>query len=85
LSWGSEKWVIGAVKLVYQCGIVPENISQGIAAALLFEGEEDKEAKKLTQMRKKEGIDAILRKVCQIDPEGRLASLIKKSLKELSK
>jgi len=35
-------------------------------------------------MRKKEGIDAILRKVCQIDPEGRLASLIKKSLKESS-
>lgn len=82
---GPQERLIGAAKLVYQYEIVPENISQGIAAALLFEGEENKEAKKLTQMRKKEGIDAILRKVCQIDPEGRLASLIKKSLKELSK
>lgn len=82
---GPQERLIGAAKLVYQYGIVPENISQGIAAALLFKGEKDKEAKKLTQMRKKEGIDAILRKICQIDPEDRLASLIKKNLKELSK
>jgi len=81
---GPRERLIGAAKLAYQYGIVPENISRGTAAALLFEEEGDKEAEKLTQMRKKEGIDVTLRKVCQMDPKEKLASLIKKNLKELS-
>jgi len=80
---GPQERLIGAAKLAYQYGITPENISRGIAAALLFEAEEDKEAKKLTQMRKKEGIDTVLRKICQIDLKDRLSVLIKKNLKEL--
>jgi len=81
---GPQERLVGAAKLAYQYGIIPENVSRGIAAALLFDAEEeDKEAKKLTQMRRKEGIDTILRKICQVDLRDRLTVLIKKNLKEL--
>ncbi len=80
---GSGERLVGAARLTSQYGITPRNISRGIAAALLFEEEADKEAQKLTQMRKEEGVDAILKKVCQIDPDEKLATLIKKNLKDL--
>jgi len=80
---GPQERLTGAARLAYQYGVIPENISRGIAAALLFDREEDKEAKKLTKMRREEGIDTVLRRVCQINPEENLAILIKKNLKEL--
>ncbi len=75
---GPNERLIGAAKLSLQYGIIPENICQGIAAALLFDREKDEEARKLSQMRRKEGIDAILRKICRIDPEEPLGRLIKR-------
>jgi len=81
---GSPERLVGAAKLVCQYGIVPGNVSHGIAAALLFDEQADKEARELTQIRKEQGIDAILREICQIDPKGSLATLIKKNLKELT-
>jgi len=74
---GPNERLIGSAKLALQYGIIPENICQGIAAALLFDRKEDEEARKLSQMRKKEGVDAVLKKVCQIDPEELLGRLIK--------
>jgi len=77
---GPQERLIGAAKLAYRYGITPENIARGIAAALLFDVEEDEEARRLSQMRRKEGVDAILKKICQIDPEGPLGKLIKRNL-----
>ncbi|MEA3485196.1 MAG: mannitol-1-phosphate 5-dehydrogenase [Candidatus Aerophobetes bacterium] len=76
---GPDERLIGSAKLALQYGIIPENISKGIASALFFDREDDEEAKRLTRMRKKEGINAVLKKVCRIDPEGTLGRLIKKA------
>jgi len=72
--------LIGAANLVYEYGTVPENIAKGIVSALLFNEKEDEEAKKLTILREKRGLNYILRNICQIDPQGKLAQLIKKNL-----
>ncbi|NQS90345.1 mannitol-1-phosphate 5-dehydrogenase [Patescibacteria group bacterium] len=72
--------LIGAANLVYEYGTVPENIAKGIVSALLFNEKEDEEAKKLTILREKKGLNYILRNICQIDPQGKLAQLIKKNL-----
>ncbi len=77
---GPRERLIGSAKLAYQYGITPENISLGIAATIFFDGKEDEEAKKLMRMRKEEGIDTVLQKICQINPQGKLARLIKKKL-----
>ena len=72
--------LIGAAELSYKYGTVPENIAKGIASALLFDEKEDEEAKKLTSLREEKGIDYILRNICRINPQGKLAQLIKKNL-----
>jgi len=72
--------LIGSAKLSYQYGIIPENISKGIAAAIFFDREEDEEAKRLTRMREEEGIDIVLQKICQINPQEKLALLIKEKI-----
>jgi mannitol-1-phosphate 5-dehydrogenase len=76
---GPDERLIGSAKLALQYGTIPENISKGIAAALLFDRKDDEEARKLSQMRKKEGINAVLEKICRIDPEEPLGRLIKKA------
>lgn len=77
---GPRERLIGSAKLAYQYGITPENISLGIAAAIFFDGKDDEEAKKLSCMRKKEGIDVVLQKICQINPDEKLALLIKEKI-----
>jgi len=81
---GPRERLIGSAKLAYQYGITPENISLGIAAAIFFDRKVDEEAKKLSCMRKKEGIDVVLQKICQINPQGKLAHLVKEKIKKLS-
>ncbi|GAH56240.1 unnamed protein product, partial [marine sediment metagenome] len=74
--------LIGAANLTLEYRIIPENITRGIAAALFFNQEEDKEAVKLAELREKKGIDEVLKNICQIDPQGKLAQLIKNHIKK---
>lgn len=74
--------LIGAANLTLEYRIIPENITRGIAAALFFNQEEDKEAVKLAELREKKGIDEVLKNICQIDPQGKLAQLIKNHTKK---
>lgn len=74
--------LVGAARLAQSYGITPLNICRGIAAAIFFNYPKDEEAVRLTRMRKKEGIDGVLKNVCQIDPGDELAELIKKHIKE---
>jgi len=76
--------LIGAATLAYEYGTAPENIAKGIASALLFNEKKDEEAKKLISLRERKGLNYILRNICQIDPQGELAQLIKKDYQHLS-
>ena len=71
--------LVGPARLAETYGKVkPENLARGIAATLFFDQEDDQEAAKLSQMRRQEGIEAILKRVCQIDPEELLGQMILK-------
>lgn len=79
---GPNDRLVGAARLTREYGITPVNICRGIAAAIFFDYPEDEEATKLTRIREKEGIEGILKNICQIDPRDELAQLIKKNIKD---
>ena len=71
--------LVGAARLAENYGKVkPENLARGIAAALFFDQKGDEEAAKLSQMRHQEGIEAIVKKICQIDSKEVLGQMILK-------
>ncbi len=77
-----EERLVGAARLTERYKIRPVYISKGIAAAIFFDHERDEEALKLSKIRKKEGVDAVLKNICKIDPKEDLAILIKENIKE---
>ncbi len=82
---GRDDRLVGSARLVYEYGIKPENLCIGIAAAIYYHCDSDEFAVKLEQIRKNEGIDAVLTKVCQIDANGDLGMLIKEKIELIKK
>lgn len=80
---GKDDRLVGSARLVLEYGIVPHNLCIAIAAAMYYVSPGDEFAEKLVQMRETEGIDAILEKVCEQDPNGRLGMLIKEKVELL--
>lgn len=77
---GPEDRLVGSARLVMEYGILPENLATAIAAAIYYQNPEDAFAGELERIRKEEGIDAVLTKVCQIDANGTLGELIKSKI-----
>ena len=63
------------------CGILSRhNLCIAIAAAIYYENEEDEFSRELTRIRKEEGIDAVLEKVCGLEADGTLGMLVKSKI-----
>ena len=77
---GKDDRLVGSARLVMEYGIVPHNLAIAIAAAMYYVSPGDVFAEKLVKMREEEGIDAILEKVCEQDPNGALGTLIKEKI-----
>ncbi len=82
---GKDDRLVGSARLVLEYGFEPQNLCIAIAAAIYYENEQDEFARELTRMRKEEGIDAILKKVCGLKTEGHLGMLIKSKIELLKK
>lgn len=80
---GKDDRLVGSARLVREYGIVPHNLCIAIAAAMYYVSEGDEFARELVRLRKEEGIDVILEKVCQLDPAGELGMLIKEKIELL--
>jgi mannitol-1-phosphate 5-dehydrogenase len=78
-----EERLVGPATLAWEFGIMPHYLSLGIAAALRYDYSQNKASRTLTRMLEEEGLDQVLRKVCQLDPQGPLARLVKEKLAEL--
>lgn len=74
---GKDDRLVGSARLVYEYGIMPHNLCIAIAAAIYYENDKDEFARELVRLRREEGIDAILAKICGLDPAGELGLLIK--------
>lgn len=81
---GPQDRLIGAANLAEEFGIKPEYLAQGIAAALCYDNPEDKGAVELSGKLKDEGVDAVLKNICHLEPEGRLTLLIKRKFGEIN-
>lgn len=77
---GKDDRLVGSARLVMEYGIVPHNLAIAIAAAIYYVSPGDEFAEKLLKMRKEEGVDAILEKVCEQDPKGPLGMLVKEKI-----
>ena len=77
---GRDDRLVGSARLVMEYGIRPENLCIAIAAAVYYESPGDESAEELKRMRQEEGIDQILLKVCQIEPNGGLGRMIKEKI-----
>lgn len=77
---GPDDRLIGAAKLVSRYDLPLDGIATSIAAALFYDNPEDPLALKLKAMRESEGINHILKFVCQIETDGSLASAIREKI-----
>ena len=80
---GKDDRLVGSARLVQVYGIRPDNLCIAIAAAIHYVSPGDPFAEELVRMRKEEGIDYIIEKVCEQDPNGELGMLIKEKIELL--
>ena len=81
---GRHDRLIGPACLALEYGIRPWHLALAIGAALKYSNPQDASAVKLQQRMAEEGLDAVLAKVCEIEPEGALATLVKERLPEVA-
>ena len=77
---GKDDRLVGSARLVLEYGIRPDNLCIAIAAAIHYVSPGDEFAEKLVKLREEEGIDAVIEKVCEQDPNGELGMLIKEKI-----
>jgi mannitol-1-phosphate 5-dehydrogenase len=81
---GRHDRLIGPACLALEYGIRPYHLALAIGAALKYDNPQDPAAVKLQQMLANEGLDAVLVKVCEIEPQGELGRLVKERMPELA-
>jgi mannitol-1-phosphate 5-dehydrogenase len=74
---GPEDRMVGPAKLAMEYEIEPVNLATVIAAAIFYDHPADPIALQLKDMRVTQGIDAVLGKVCGLEPDGNLGRLVK--------
>jgi len=73
---GPRDRLVGAARLVLETGGTPENLAAGIRAALDYNNPDDPVALELAAMRRKHGIEHILKHVCGLSPDEELYRMI---------
>lgn len=73
---GPDDRLIGPARMVFSQGILPESLCTSAAAAIYYTSEGDESAEQLKRLRETEGPEAVIEKVCKLDPKGTLGQLI---------
>lgn len=77
---GKDDRLVGSARLCLEYGVKPENLAVAIACAMHYDEPTDEFALQLKQIRETEGYDAVLEKVCSVDPNGELGMLVKEKI-----
>ncbi len=80
---GKDDRLVGSARLCLEYGVKPESLATAIACAMHYEEPTDEFAVTLKAMRENEGYDAILEKVCSLDPNGELGMLVKEKIAQI--
>jgi mannitol-1-phosphate 5-dehydrogenase len=81
---GRHDRLVGPACLALEYGIRPFQLALAIAAALKYANPQDLSAVKLQEMMTGAGLEAVFEKVCEIEPDGVLARLVKARLAEVA-
>ncbi len=74
---GRHDRLVGPACLCLEYGIAPEHLATAIAAALHYNPAADPSAQRLQQRLQCEGLDAVLKDVCGVDPDSELAEKVR--------
>lgn len=77
---GKDDRLVGSARLCLDYGVRPNNLAVAIACAMHYDEPTDEFALQLKSLRETEGYDAILEKVCSVDPKGELGLLVKEKI-----
>lgn len=77
---GKDDRLVGSARLCLDYGVRPNNLAVAIACAMHYDEPTDEFALQLKTLRETEGYDAILEKVCSVDPKGELGLLVKEKI-----
>lgn len=77
---GKDDRLVGSARLCLDYGVKPNNLAVAIACAMHYDEPTDEFALQLKSLRETEGYDAILEKVCSVDPNGELGLLVKEKI-----
>ena len=80
---GKDDRLVGSAHLCLEYGVKPESLAVAIACAMHYEEPSDEFAVALRRLREEEGYDAVLEKVCSLDPQGELALLVKEKIEKI--
>ena len=80
---GYDDRLVGSARMVLEQGIIPENLSISIAAAIYYKSPGDPFAEKLEKLRNEKGIEYILSEICGLNPEGVLGQLIQRKIQKI--
>lgn len=80
---GKDDRLVGSARLCMEYGVRPESLAVAIACAIHYEEPSDEFAVKLAEIRKNEGYDAVLSKVCSVEPDSELGMLIKEKIAQI--
>jgi len=78
---GRNDRLIGSGMLCLEYGIKPTNVSLATAAALMFDPPGDPSAGEVQRILSQEGLDGVFRRICDIEPESELASMIREQFR----
>jgi len=73
---GPDDRLVGSARLCLEYGVIPENLAVAIACAIFYTQPTDEFAVALQTLRETEGVEAVIEKVCKLDPAGELGRLI---------
>lgn len=77
---GKDDRLVGSARLCLEYGVKPDSLSVAIACAMHYDEPTDEFSLQLKALRENEGYDAILEKVCSLEPNGELGRLIKEKI-----
>jgi mannitol-1-phosphate 5-dehydrogenase len=82
---GPKDRLIGSAKMCHEQGVTPEYVALVAAAGMHFNPEGDPTARTVQEAHEQGGAAAVLRAVCEVDPESELGQLIQAGEQRLRK
>lgn len=80
---GKDDRLVGSARLCMEQGVRPESLAVAIACAMYYEEPSDEFAVQLKHIRETGGCQAVLKQVCQVEPDSELGQLVLQKVEKI--